>query len=56
MNIKELRGFAKEQYEISERKPWIYNGKLADAKRLIKAFEANHTIDEEIEIYKSLRK
>ena len=62
MNIKELRGFAKEQYEISEGKPWMggkrevaYN-RFSQAKRLIKEFEANHTIKEEVEIYRTLRK
>lgn len=63
MNIKQLRAFAKEQYEISGNgRPWLgkkqelaYN-KFTQAKNLIKEFEANHTIEEEVEIYRTLRK
>jgi len=63
MDIKQLRAFAKEQYEISGNgKPWMgrkqeiaYN-KFSQAKKLIKEFEANYTIEEEVEIYRTLRK
>ena len=62
MNIKELRTYAKEQYELSGNgKPWMSNkmdkayNEFSKAKRLIKAFEATHSVEAEVEIYKTLR-
>ena len=62
MNIKQLRGFAKEQYKLSGNgTPWMsskmekaYNN-FSKAKRLINQFESTHTIEEEVEIYRTLR-